>query len=171
MQYLKHMVLLSFLLLAFGCTGTDGYSEEKPTVKVRLLWEEIQCATDRLNPQLIWIDNPIQFQKTYARLTQLSTGDHPDFVHQVNFSGEGVVIVAMGRKPTAGYGLKLNREYAVIKNDAAELSVSWIEPPKDAILAQIITSPCIGILLPKGPYSQIQLLDQDGHLRLQVRFD
>jgi hypothetical protein len=48
------------------------------------------------------------------------------------------------------------------------LRVSWVDPPKGAILPQIITSPCLAIILPKGPYSQIQLLDQDGNKRLQL---
>jgi hypothetical protein len=74
----------------------------------------------------------------------------------------------MGQKPTGGYGLELNREFAVISEDTAALRVSWIDPPKGAILPQIITSPCLVIILPKGPYSQIQLLDQDAHLRLQL---
>jgi hypothetical protein len=51
------------------------------------------------------------------------------------------------------------------------LRVSWIEPPKDAILPQIITNPCLVVVLPKGPYSQIQLLDQDAHQRLQLRIE
>ena len=77
-------------------------------------------------------------------------------------------MVTMGQKPTGGYGIELKREFAVISDDTAVLRVSWIEPPKDAILPQIITSPCLAIILPKGPYSQIQLLDQDAHLRLQL---
>ena len=77
----------------------------------------------------------------------------------------------MGQKPTGGYGLELNREFAVISDDAAVLQVSWIDPPKGAILPQIITSPCLAIILPKGPYSKIQLLDQDAHQRLQLRIE
>jgi hypothetical protein len=29
----------------------------------------------------------------------------------------------------------------------------------------------LALILPKGPYSQIHLLDQDAHLRLQLRIE
>jgi hypothetical protein len=77
----------------------------------------------------------------------------------------------MGQKPTGGYGLELNREFAVITEDTAVLRASWIDPPKGAILPQIITSPCLALILPKGPYSKIQLLDQEAYPRLQLRID
>jgi hypothetical protein len=72
----------------------------------------------------------------------------------------------MGQKPTGGYELDLNREFAVISEDTAVLRVSWVDPPKGAILPQIITSPCLATILPKGPFSQIHLLDQNAQLRL-----
>ena len=96
-------------------------------------------------------------------------GDQQDQSSRVDFAREGVLLVAMGQKPTGGYGLDLNREFAVVSDDMAVLSVSWIDPPKGAILPQIITSPCLAIILPLGSYSQIHLLDQDEQLRLKLR--
>ena len=171
MQYFKIVVLLFILLFPNGCVGTDSHSKEKPTLKVRLLYTEDQCQTKRLNPHAVWIDNPDQFKKTYTRLTRHTIGAQQDLSSRVDFSREGILMVTMGQKPTGGYGLKLNREFAVISDDTVVLRVSWIEPPKGAVLPQIITSPCLAVILPKGPYSQIHLLDQDAHLRLQFRID
>ena len=171
MQYFKIVVLLFILLFPNGCVGTDGHSKEKPTLKVRLLYKGDQCKTNRLDPHAIWIEDPGQFKKTYARLTRHTIGAQQDLSSRVDFSREGILIVAMGQKPTGGYGLELNREFAAISDDTAVLRVSWIEPPKGAVLPQIITSPCLAVILPKGPYSQIHLLDQDAHLRLQVRIE
>jgi hypothetical protein len=148
--------------------GTDSHSKEKPTLKVRLLFKGGQCNTNRLNPHAIWIEDPDQFKKTYTQLTRHTISAQQDLSSRVDFSREGILIVAMGQKPTGGYGLELNREFAVISEDTAVLRVSWIDPPKGAILPQIITSPCLVIILPKGPYSQIQLLDQVAHPRLQL---
>jgi hypothetical protein len=171
MPYFKIAVLLFMLLFPNGCVDTDSHSKEKPTLKVRLLFKGGQCMTNRLNPHADWIDDAEQFKKTHARLTNHITGAQQDLSSRVDFSREGVLIVAMGQKPTGGYGLELSREFAVLSNDTAVLSVSWIDPPKGAILPQIITSPCLAIILPKGPYSQIQLLDQDAHLRLQLSIE
>ena len=151
--------------------GTDGHSKEKLTLKVRLLFKGGQCNTNRLNPHAIWIEDPDQFKKTYTRLTKHTSGFQQDLSSRIDFSREGILIVAMGKKPTGGYGLELNREFAVISDNTAVLRVSWIEPPKGAVLPQIITSPCLAVILPKGPYSQIHLRDQDAHLRLQVHIE
>ena len=171
MPYFKIAVLLFILFFPNGCMGTDTQSKEKPTLKVRLLFKGSQCRTNRLNPHAIWIEDPDQFKKTHARLTKHTIGAQQDLSSRVDFSREGILIVAMGQKPTGGYGLDLNREFAVISDDTAVLRVSWIDPPKGAILPQIITSPCLAIILPKGPYSQIHLLDQDAQLRLQLRIE
>ena len=168
MQYFKIVLLFFILLFPNGCVGSAGQSKEKPTLKVRLLYKGDQCKTSRLNPHAIWIGDPDQFKKTYARLTSHTIGAQQDLSPRVDFFREGILVVTMGQKPTGGYGLDLNREIAVISDDTAVLRVSWIDPPKDAILSQIITSPCLAIILPKGPYSQIHLLDQDAHLRLQL---
>ena len=164
-------VLLFILLSPNGCIGTDSHSKEKQTLKVRLLFKGDQCSTNRSDPHAIWIENPDQFKKTYTLLNRHTIGAQRDLSSPVDFSREGLLIVAMGQKPTGGYGLELNREFAVISDDTAVLRVSWIDPPKGAILPQIITSPCLAIILPKGPYSQIHLLDQDAHLRLQLRIE
>jgi hypothetical protein len=171
MQYFKIAVLVIILLFPNGCVGTDRHSKEKPTLKVRLLFKGGQCRTNGPTPHAIWIEDPDQFKETYARLTKHTIGAQQDISSQVDFSSEGILIVAMGQKPTGGYGLELNRESAIILNDTAVLRVSWIDPPKDAILPQIITSPCLAIILPKGPYSKIHLLDQDGRLRLQLHIE
>ena len=157
------------LLFPNGCVDNDGQSQEKQTLKVRLLIKGDQCTADRSSPHAIWIEDPDQFEQTYARLTRHTVGAQQNLSSRVDFSREGVLIVAMGQKPTGGYGLELNREFAVISDDTAVLRVTWIDPPEAAILPQVITSPYLAIILPKGPFSQIHLLDQDAHPRLQLR--
>jgi hypothetical protein len=171
MPYFKIAVLLFMLLFPNGCVGSDNHSKNKPTLNVRLLCKGDQCKTNRLDPHAIWIEDPDQFKKTCTRLTRHTIGTQQDLSSRVDFSREGILIVAMGQKPTGGYGLELNREFAVITEDTAVLRVSWIDPPKGAILPQIITSPCLALILPKGPYSKIQLLDQEAYPRLQLRID
>jgi len=171
MPYFIMTVLIFMLIFPSGCVGTDSYSKGQQTLEVRVLFKGDQCRTDRLNPHAIWIEDSDQFKKTYARLTKHIIGGQQDLSSRVDFSREDILIVAMGQKPTGGYGLELNREFAIISDDTAVLRVSWIDPPKGAILSQIITSPCLAIIVPKGPFSQIHLLDQDAHLRMQLRIE
>ena len=161
MQYCKIAALILIMLLPNGCVGTTIHSEEKSALKVRLLWQGSQCGIKRPTPHATWIEDPDLFKKTDA-------GAEQELLSRVDFSREGILVISMGQKPTGGYGLALNREIAVISDGAAVLSVSWIEPSEDAILPQVITSPCLAVILPKGSYTRIHLLDQNGHLRLQV---
>ena len=168
MQYLNIAALLFLLLLPNACAGTANLSKESSTLKVRLLWQGSLCVTKRSTPRATWIEEPALFKKMYDRLTSNQIGAQQELLSEVDFSREGILIVEMGQKPTAGYGLELNHMVAVVSDDMAVLRVSWVEPPKDAIVSQVITSPCLVIILPKGPYSQIRLIDQSEHLRLQV---
>jgi hypothetical protein len=168
MQYLKIALLLILMLFAIGCVGTASHSKVESELKVRQLWQGSQCVTNRPTPHAAWIGDPDIFKKTYAGLIRNYTGIQQDLLSRVDFSREGILIVSMGQKPTGGYGLELNREVAAVLDDAAVLSVSWNEPPKGAVLPQVITSPCLAIILPKGPYSQIRVLDQNAHLRLRI---
>ena len=168
MQYFQIAVLVFVLFFPSGCVSGRSHSKKKPTLNVRVLFKGDQCGINRLNPHAIWIEDPGDFKKTYAQLTRYTIGTQQDLSSQVDFSREGILIAAMGLKTTGGYGLDLKQEFAVISDNTAVLSVFWIEPPKEAVLPQIITSPCLAISLPKGPYSQIQLLDQDARLRLKL---
>jgi hypothetical protein len=168
MQYLNIAALLFLMILPNACAGTANHSKESATLKVRLIWQGSQCVTKKSTPHATWIEEQALFKKMYDRLTSNQIGAQQELLSQVDFSREGILIVAMGQKPTAGFGLELNHMVAVVSEDMAVLRVSWIEPSKDAIVPQVITSPCLVIVLPKGPYSQIRLLDQSEHLRLQV---
>ena len=105
MPYFKIAVLLFMLLFPNGCVGTGSHSKEKQTLKVRLLFKGDQCGTTRLNPSAIWIEDPDQFKKTCARLTRHTIGTQQDLSSRVDFSREGILIVAMGRSRPAGTGL------------------------------------------------------------------
>ena len=171
MRYLKATLLLILLFLLTGCAGIDGHSKEIRSLSVRQLWAGIQCGPDRPSPHAIWIEDPDQFKKTSTRLNGHNNNLLADLLSRVDFSREGIFIAAMGQKPTGGYGLHLARESAAIKNEAAVLKVTWVEPQKGAMLPQMITSPCLAISLPKGPYSQIDVIDQNMQLRLQLNIE
>ena len=88
------------MLLPNGCAGTANHSAEKPALKVRLLWQGSQCGTKRLTPHATWIEEPDLFKKTYAGLDGNSAGAKQDLLSRVDFSREGILVVAMGQKPT-----------------------------------------------------------------------
>ena len=72
-----------------------------------------------------------------------------------------LLAVSKGRQPTPGYSFELLNAF----NDAgiATVEVRWIEPPKDAVLAQMITHPCIVIGLQRGEFAQLRAIDDQGN--------
>lgn len=169
MQYLKIAILCAVLLFSYGCAGKNSHSEQESKLEVRLLWQGSQCGNDRPAPHAVWIENPDQFKKNYAQLTKHSFNAKQNLLSGVDFSREGILIAKMGQQPTGGYGMDLKQGFAVLSDDTAILKISWIEPPPGSILPQVITSPCLVIILPKGPYSRIHLLDQNNRLRMRVQ--
>ncbi len=83
-----------------------------------------------------------------------------------------MVLIEMGRKPTGGYLLGLKDNQARLLDDTAQVSTVWVEPAPGAIVTQVVTSPWVLIALPKNAsYSRVQVVDQNGRIRLSVAAD
>jgi hypothetical protein len=112
-----------------------------------------------------WIADGEAYVFAYKRTKQHIVGDasKPPLV---DFTRQRVIAVYMGKRPTAGYGLGLaSRNAEVGERGVLTLVVSWIEPLADAVLAQVITSPCLLVSVPKGDHVTIQVVDGGGTVR------
>ena len=78
----------------------------------------------------------------------------------VDFSKQVILAIWLGRKPTVGYQLGLKKDMAEVKNNRATIQIEMREPEKDAVLAQILTNPCLLLKLPKGGYDTIEVISQ-----------
>lgn len=71
-----------------------------------------------------------------------------------------LVAVSRGAQPTPGYGFALTA--ATRTGTTAELRLHWSEPPDDAVLAQVITHPCLVVALPRAGLARVVAIDQAG---------
>jgi len=71
-----------------------------------------------------------------------------------------LVAISRGPQPTPGYRFELGD--AFLDNDVAILALRWIEPAADAVLAQVITHPCIVVGLERGGYRRVRAVDDRG---------
>lgn len=74
-----------------------------------------------------------------------------------------LLVISRGDQPTPGYGFGL----ADFQSDGqspgtARLTLNWRTPPRDAILPQVITQPCIVVALPQDSLQRIEVFDQHG---------
>jgi hypothetical protein len=72
-----------------------------------------------------------------------------------------LVAISRGPQPTPGYGFTLLA--ATSKGGIAELRVNWYQPPADAVMAQVITDPCLVVALPRANLERIEAIDQTGN--------
>ncbi len=73
------------------------------------------------------------------------------------------VLVEMGVRLSAGYGIAVSRE-ALLDQGTARLSASLLTPAPGAVAAEVVTSPCVLVALPPGAYRAVELRDPAGAL-------
>ncbi|MHC4458783.1 MAG: protease complex subunit PrcB family protein [Planctomycetota bacterium] len=164
-----NICLILMLFSIYGCMNPQPSDVREPLVSARLLYKSAFGGGAHSQPAAAWITEPNRYRYTYQLLGKTTIGARPKKLPaRVDFSRERVLLVTMGQRPTAGYQLDLIKPSVDIIADTASLHLVWIKPPPDAILPQVVTSPCILLALPKGNYSRIEVLDQTGRMRLQV---
>ncbi|MBX3706045.1 MAG: protease complex subunit PrcB family protein [Pseudomonadales bacterium] len=71
-----------------------------------------------------------------------------------------LVALSRGPQPTPGFGFTLRGVTA--RGTVALIETTWRTPPPDAILAQVMTHPCLVVGLPRGNLRRIEAFDQSG---------
>jgi protease stability complex PrcB-like protein len=162
--------LISFIcimLFLIGCV----LSEKSHSKQVKISYEIIKTGTqgghEQNNVMVTWMDNNIEYTKTIRKLNHHIISK-TKMISPIDFKLYGVVLIEMGQKPSAGFGLELIKEYVFIEKGRAILQIRWIEPSKDQDTASVLTSPYLLIKLPRGDYNAIDIIDQGNKLRARL---
>jgi hypothetical protein len=154
------------MLLLSACKTDSAQGPATAALKVALLTQSSFCQAVSTEPSIALLTDDAAYKSAYSQTgkhTQGNTGIPPG----VDFSRLSVSAIYMGIRPTAGYQVGLASRAAEIgENNELQLFVSWTEPAADALLAQVITSPCMLVTIPKGAYSTIQVIDEEGTIRI-----
>lgn len=73
-------------------------------------------------------------------------------------------LIEMGQRHSGGYGIAVSREAREL-NGVLQVYTTYFAPPADAMVVQMISSPCVLVRLPNALYDAIEIYDQDGELR------
>lgn len=76
-------------------------------------------------------------------------------IEALNFDHEHLLVVGLGQKPTGGFGVTLANSQIV--DDTFRLTVFLRRPPADAIVSQVITTPCAVLAISPRHWQQIQV--------------
>ncbi|MEM1432969.1 MAG: protease complex subunit PrcB family protein [Pseudomonadota bacterium] len=78
-----------------------------------------------------------------------------------------IYVFSKGQQPTPGYGLAL--EQTSLDDATLTVRFNWQSPPADAVLAQVLTHPCIAIGIPVTGAEVLVAADQKGEFaRLEL---
>ncbi len=154
-QSIRHQWAL--LLLALGAAGCAGPA---PLEAVAVL-QHGQCQG--VDSGVTRVDYADLARIRGSNLLSLSTPDRGETGNLL------LVAISRGEQPTAGYALSLDSASA--EGTKALIRVRWDSPSADAVLAQVITHPCLVVGLPSASFSQLHVVDQDddelGRLTIQ----
>ena len=158
------LAVLAVLALASGCAQTGA--GEDAALPVASLYGSGQCGGLE-RPAAIWIASGAEWRSWYERIIRPQM--NPPSPPTVDFSRDGVLLVAMGARPSAGYGLSLATGTAAVavRDGVLSLRVDWREPPPGYRQAQVMTSPCLLLKVPAVPFARITVLDPEGRVRLE----
>lgn len=156
----RRFTLLAVLAL-HGCAGAAGSDEALPVASI---YANSQCGSlNRL--EAVWIADAEAWRRWYAQVMSLRMEPPPP--PAVDFSREGVLLIAMGQQTTGGYGLSLIGRSATVQNGVLTVPVEWREPLPGYVQTQVMTNPCLLVKLPGSAFNRMRVVDQGGRLRLE----
>ncbi len=163
---------LCILGLSFaGCTP-QGINKESPAfIDAEVVYRGVQCNGPAKGPSAEWVLDSGQLSFIYSRLHSHIISPNVIRPPEVDFSEFVLLLIEMGRMPSAGYGVDLADETVSIDNGTAELNIFWREPDPEYLHAQVITSPCIIVMLPIGGYTSARVLDQNGTTLIKLEIN
>lgn len=130
---MKPFLALCLMALLAGCAA--GRGEADPALNVRQAWSGPHCPSE----------GPAEQRLSAGQWQQSVWSQHIE--SQATSTGQDLLILRAGSKPTAGYRLSVNHQSS--PGDVLRLEVKLIEPAADTMVAQMMTSPCLALWVPK----------------------
>jgi hypothetical protein len=152
-------VVVTLVLMAAGCNAIGGRAGEDRAVHT--LYAGSQCGVGEEVAHVRWIDHAEGLAAFLGRLQGFAPAEAPE----VDWDRRALVLVAMGQRPSAGFSLGLAQESARVLDGALELRVDWLKPPAGTRQAQVITSPCLLLSVPRGGYGRVRVVDRERRVR------
>jgi hypothetical protein len=168
MKSYQNLFIFFLILITHGCANSSGmaYSGEQSGAVV--ISSGLSGEGLGQSAGLTWIDSEKELISVMNKLNRNKLGGSSPALPVIDYDHEGFLLIRMGQKPTGGYRIELASEKVLIRDRTAIISIRWIEPGKGAILAQMITSPCILIRVTKAEFNRIQVVDQNGTVRAET---
>jgi hypothetical protein len=167
-QFRAGLLILFCILTASGCAGSTGRASAGDEPGAFVILSSLYSEGLGQSAGAMWVDNEKELLSVMEKINRRKIGGSPTMRPAIDYGQEGVIAVWMGIKSTGGYRIELASDKISVGGSIAILKVRWIEPDKNAVLTQAITSPCILIRLARYGFSRIQVVDQNGIIRAET---
>ncbi|MBU0730684.1 MAG: protease complex subunit PrcB family protein [Proteobacteria bacterium] len=147
---------------------TPGAAVNEHKFAITVLDSGIHFNRPGQKTQALWLRDNKSYEGLRGKIPrQMLGGSNKSFLLP-DFANEGILFVAMGEKPSAGYSLSLAEDTALLTDGIASVRIHWLEPQQGMITAQVVTSPWMMIRLPKLNFGKIRVTDQDDRVRAEI---
>lgn len=161
-------LLIMIALAVAGVACGAGGGGRSGTAPAKVIYSAGMCDGASGGPAVTWIGSAPDLQSVYERIRHRQPGGKAQPPPAVDFATRAVLWVRMGRQPSAGYGLSLQEPGTEIGDGTLILRVKWLEPAPDRVYAQVITSPCLLVSVPRGGYHRVEVRDEHGTVRMHT---
>ena len=169
--YIRMTVTALVFISITSCGNTMMAKEQNSNEKgvdlpFETLYSDLNCGRNDKASAITWMTKKEQLQKFFEMVNKRiinRTITPPN----LDFTKYGALLIEMGMRRTAGYGMNIGPKPIHISDGTVDVTVLWKEPTQGTILQQVITSPCLLIKLPMKNYTQFNVRDQDGKLRIE----
>jgi hypothetical protein len=147
-------VKISWLVVLFSLLGLTACASqsEQLSFTVPQSFHSQQCFVSQ-GEAYIWLEQEEHWLELPASIRgQMSHA-------QVNWIEENVLLVSLGQKPSAGYGIELTNW--LIEQDHWQVVRVSHQPAEGSMQAMMMTSPCVLVKIPKRVKS-FSLLNEQG---------
>lgn len=137
----KNSVLLTCSILLTGLLSACGSQPAQTVYQVPESSARQQCFITQTESQL-WFDQAEEWNALPIRVReQFESVD-------IDFAADSILIVSAGQKPSAGYSLKLTNW--LLEQNHWQVARIISPPLANSLQAQLITSPCVLVKIPKA---------------------
>lgn len=161
----KICVGVALMVCAFLTAGCEGAVKPSSTSKtITEIYQGGYCGRSEPAAQVTWIQNEAVLQNVHKKIHANSLQAPP--LPDVDFDTHGLVLIELGQRPTAGYQMHLASRLMVMDKGDGVITFSVDKPAGPA--AQVITSPCMLVSVPRGDYVGVRALSTDTTISVQT---
>lgn len=146
----KDMTALALAIVLLAGCAVNRSATATGAPLARQVTESDHCGLTA--PGLVYIDSASELDK----LERLPSGNLAmKKLRALDLEKEHLVLVGLGQKSTGGYGLTLAS--AEIVDDVLELTLDIRKPAPDAMVTQVLTTPCAIIAITPDDWEQLRI--------------